>query len=367
MFHGKISIKRVVLGAFAAAAVSLLLPSAAFAGVVEPSGYVGENSDRPHLDRVNIQNELDATGSVTLKSGETYYLRSTLHVSGNMTIEAEGATIICKGGIARNCDKEYYGALNSLTIHGGTWKFVDTKGYTKSSFQFINAKNIKMSDMKIYCTNYEGHAIELIGCKGVTIDNCDIPAQGKPKKDSVEEMIQMDVAAKETAPTIYQYHKNLINGATCSNVTITNCKIKGNRGVCANKNGDYYNKFHDKITIKNCEITGMSTEALVLYNVKNFTVEKCKLITKKKSSTDNKSSGIHVGIYGSGKLGKFTIKNNTIKGYKQAVLVWSESGSRYKKGTITSNKLYASKKKNTLYIWGVKKLSKKKNKNYKNK
>ncbi len=355
----------------AAAALCLFFSQKAHAGVVEPSGYIGESSERPHLDRVNIQTELDKTGKVILEKGKTYYLRSTLHVGGNMTIEAEGATIICKAGAVRNFDyggsNKFYGEINGLTIHGGTWKFVNSKGYDKSSFQFINGSNIRMSDMDIRCTGYNGHAIELIACKNVTIDNCNIPAQGKPQTNSVEEMIQMDVASKATCPTIYQYKPELIRGGTCKNVTISNCTIKGNRGICANKTPEFYNKFHDNIKILNCKVTGMSTEAVVLYNTRTVTVRNNTLICKSKKTTVNNNylTGLHISVYGGGKLKNITIKNNKIKGYTQAVMIYSDKGTRYKKTTITGNKLYSNSKNDTMRLYAVGKASVKKNKNYK--
>ena len=53
-------------------------------------------------DTANIQQELDTMGVAILKKGSTYRLNKSIILRDNMTIKAEGATIICERPIAYN-------------------------------------------------------------------------------------------------------------------------------------------------------------------------------------------------------------------------------------------------------------------------
>ena len=71
-------------------------------------------------------------------------------------------------------------------------------------------------------------------------------------------------------------NEKLVKGQTCSNITIKDCEISGGRGVCANyasKENKYLGKFHDKIIIENCKITGETAEGVALFNTLNSTVK----------------------------------------------------------------------------------------------
>ena len=72
-------------------------------------------------DSANIQAELDSMGVAILKKGETYRLKNSLVLKNNVTIKAEGATIICEKPIAFNIPEGTgYNALSNVTIIGGT-------------------------------------------------------------------------------------------------------------------------------------------------------------------------------------------------------------------------------------------------------
>ena len=74
-------------------------------------------------DSYAIQQELDSLGVVTLKKGGAYRLEKSIVLRSNMTINAEGATIICERPIAYNIpDETDYNSLSNVTIIGGTGK-----------------------------------------------------------------------------------------------------------------------------------------------------------------------------------------------------------------------------------------------------
>ena len=312
------------------------------AGVVKANGST---------DSYNIQQELNETGSVTLEEGSTYILYDSLVLSSNMSIEAEGATIICEKPIAFNIpEKTDYKAAADISINGGIWKS-ETDGYYASSFKFTHASNIKLTNMKIRAANLSGHSIELVACKDVVIDKCDIAGLGS--SDSMtEEAVQIDIASSVTAPFLggspfrTDLADKLWNKAGCKNITIKNSKIVGNRGVVANhtkNDGDAINSIHENITLTNNKITGLKGEGVVLFNTKSATVKNNKIKSLRKGIADAYTVGLHITTFSNDKaLNKavFKISGNTIHGGRQALMVYSHSGIKFGKAIIEKNKFF---------------------------
>ena len=312
------------------------------AGIVEANGST---------DSYNIQQELNKTGSVTLEKGSTYRLYDSLVLGSNMSIEAEGATIICEKPIAFNIpEKTDYKAATNISINGGTWKS-EADGYYASSFKFTHASNIKLTDMKIRAANLSGHSIELVACKDVVIDNCDIAGLGS-SESMTEEAVQLDIASSVTAPFLKgipfrtDLANTLYNKAGCKNITIKNSKIVGNRGVVANhtkNDGDAINSIHENITLTGNDITGLKGEGVVLFNTKSAVVKKNKIKSLRKGMADAYTVGLHITTFSNDKaLSKavFKIIGNTINGGRQAVMVYSHSGIKFGKAIIEKNKLF---------------------------
>lgn len=323
-------------------------------------------------DRQAITAELEKTGSVKLAAGEDFYWK-TLNVKSGWSIDATGATIHCTGVVIDHAwTATNYNSLKNVTIKGGKWVSTSKKGYTASSFHFTHAQNITLQDMDIRCSNYEGHSIELVACKNVTIKNCTVIPKGSPKSDSVEEQIQIDIATGTTFPRIKG--TKYANGATCSNIKILNCTVKGGRAVCANyaKNEPQYHKnYHSNITVKNCKLTGVTSEALALFNTVSATVSGNTIISKAPRGRGNYASGLHFYVVGKNsamsKKGKLVISKNTIKGATRALLVTAVSSASYGNIRVENNKLYckSGKKDACLIDNRHKKLVYNKNKDYK--
>ena len=312
------------------------------AGVVEANGST---------DSYNIQQELNETGSVTLEKGSTYRLYDSLVLGSDMSIEAEGATIICEKPIAFNIpEKTDYKAAANISINGGTWKS-EADGYYASSFKFTHASNIKLTNMKIRAANLSGHSIELVACKDVVIDNCDIAGLGN-SESMTEEAVQLDIASSVTAPFLRgipfrtDLADTLYNKAGCKNITIKNSKIVGNRGVVANhtKNDkDAINSIHENITLTDNNIIGFKGEGVVLFNTKSATVKNNKIKSLRKGKSDAYTVGLHITTFSNDKtLNKavFKISGNTVYGGRQAVMVYSHSGIKFEKAVIEKNKLF---------------------------
>ena len=305
----------------------------------------GDKSGRE--DYKAIMNALAEDGDVILEDGSTYYIKATLWVENNQSITATGATIISKTGAFRNKPSQLnYKSIKGFTVDGGTWKNMDPAGFKKAFIQFSHGSNITIKNATVYC-NYEGHAIELIACKNVLIDNCNVKAVGKCKSTSAEEQIQIDVATPRTAPTIGSYGAKYVKGQTCQNITVSNCTVVGARGICANlcKDEKYKGKFHKNIVLTNNKVTGMASEAVALFNVVGATVENNTIVTKSKRTTTAYSVGLHIAMFGKAPTtmnkAVYTIQGNTIKGGRQGVFVYSHSSSKFGKVIAKNNKCYA--------------------------
>lgn len=343
--------------------------------VVEAATIVPASGDTSgKTDYKTIMAALEEDGDIILEADSTYYIKATLWVESNQSITATGATIISKSGAFRNRPtKTNYKSIKNFTVDGGTWKYIDKDGFKKSFIQFSHGSNITIKNATVYC-NYAGHAIELVACKNVLIDNCVIKALGKCKSNSVEEQIQIDVATSKTAPTIGDYGKKFVKGQTCQNITVSNCTITGARGVCANfaKGTSYTDKFHKNIVIKNNKITGVSAEAVALFNVVGATVENNTIVTKSKRTSTAYSVGLHIAMFGkapsSMNKATFKVNNNTIKGGRQGFFVYSHSSSKFGKIIAKKNKCYAKAGKDKALVIhqnSIKKKTLSKNKTYK--
>ena len=340
----RVNIKKSLLGAglILAAVLFLRKSETVRAGVVEANGST---------DAYNIQKELNETGRVTLEKGRTYRLYDSLVLGSNMSIEAEGATIICEKPIAFNIpEKTDYKAAADISINGGIWKS-EADGYYASSFKFTHASNIKLTNMKIRAANLSGHSIELVACKDVVIDNCDIAGLGS--SDSLtEEAVQLDIASSVTAPFLQgvpfrtDLADKLYNKAGCKNITIKNSRIVGNRGVAANhtkNDGDAINSIHENITLTGNNITGLKGEGVALFNAKSAIVKNNKIRSLRKGKSDAYTVGLHITTFSNDKALKkavFKITGNTIYGGRQAVMVYSHSGIKFGKAVIEKNKLF---------------------------
>lgn len=341
----------------------------------EPALIEASGDKTGTLDYRNIRDTLKEEGHIILESGKTYYIKATIWVKSNQSITATGATIISQTDAFRNKPtKTNYNSIKNFTVDGGIWKNVSKTGHKKTMVQFSHARDITIKNATIYCA-YTGHAMEIIACKNVTIDSCKLIPLGKYPSNCVEEQLQIDIATPKTAPTLKKYGSQFVKGQTCQNITVTNCTITGARGLCTNyaaKEKKYQNKFHKNVVIKNCKITGKTSEAVALFNVIGATVENNTIITKSKRTGTAYSVGCHIAMFGkapsSMSKAVYNVNNNTIKGGRQGFYVYSHSASKFGKIVAKNNKCYAKAGKEKA-IWldhnSVIKKTLKKNKMYK--
>ena len=131
-------------------------------------------------------------------------LTNVVYLGSNTTIIADGATIVMtskdKGILSNKPEAVNYRALTNVKIQGGTWEITDKKEAC-SVMTFSHGSNVTIDGVMIL-SNYQSHAIELIAMKNTTVQNSTLKVQGRKKKKSVEEALQIDVAAPKTAPVL---------------------------------------------------------------------------------------------------------------------------------------------------------------------
>ena len=329
----------------------LFFPMQVRAGIVAPSGTISNQ------DVNNIDHELDATGYVRLQQGATYYLSHFIPINSNSTIDARGATIVIYKGAVRNDTRNYqtgYNSMSNIRITGGRWISAHKEGCPGTTFSFAHSQNITLKDMDIRSTNREGHAIELVACKNVSISNCIVMGQGTSAKNSIEEMVQIDMATPHNAPFL---RKEFQNGLACQNIWIQGCIIRGSRGVAASyakKDPAYLKRYHNHITVKNCTLIGDTAEGLTLFNTINVSIKNNRIISYSKRTNSAYSSGCHITLFGNipaFSKGKISLKNNIIKGGRSGFQICSHKKTRYGTLIIKNNKICAKKgKKRALLI-----------------
>ena len=368
-------LKKIQYGLFLFVCAAVLTGMPVRAGLVKSvKGGSGEKSDYKA-----IKKELEKTGYVRLAKGETYNLGShVLHVKSNWTINATGATIKGSNCILLNIpERTGYKAISNFHVKGGNWISSKKNGVKKSAIKISHGKNISFTNMNIRWCNLNNHSIELVGCKNVKIKGCHIDGLGKGESDSVEEAIQIDLAAPETAPFLEDYRakaRKLWDGAPCDHVVIDKCWVRGCRGICANfaakdaKAGrkQYLRMFHRNITISNNTIVGVKSEGLALFNVLGSKVRKNKIYSHSSRTSTNYSNGCHYVLIGKVPAGsrRFTVKitGNKIYGGLHALAFNSQSESSYDKVVIEKNKLHCKIGRNSaLSVNRVKRLVRRKN------
>lgn len=276
----------------------------------------------------------------------TVKIDRVLWVGNNKTIIANNCTIVQTTDkspvMLCQVKRTNYKNLENLVVQGGTWK---TKtGNENITFRFEHANNLKFKNCKIY-THYNAHGIELIACKNVIINSCQVLAVNKhASSTSLEEAIQLDVATTRTAPSV---GTKFANGAACQNIKINKCTVKGSRGICANRCVDDANKsiqMHTNIKVINSDITGTSSEALVLHNAVGYKVIGNKIVTENTRYSTPYSNGINVEIFGYSSISsKYsnTISSNKIYGAKNSIHIATNTSSKYGTTTVSGNKLYS--------------------------
>lgn len=326
--------------------------------------YKGSTPSNVNLNSLNYLLKGNKKKTIVIPKGSKFTVNGVLKPGNNTTIIATGATITGKkkSNLIFAAPNK---ALKNLTIKGGTWKSPDKGGRVGGgifAFSFVNGLKI---DGVTCSANYHGHAIEIIACKNVTVQNSKITAIGKCPKDPktcLEAQLQIDIATKSTAPKVAEYGSKYVKGQTCENVKILNNTVTGARAVELNwtnsEGGKYKNKFHKNIVVKGNKITGTSSEGLAFFNVIGGEISNNTIKTKttRKQANESYTIGVHVAVMGKAPASlaksKLLINNNTIYGGRNGIHFKAyfnqdetECISKLGNVTVSDNKVYCRKGK----------------------
>lgn len=105
--------------------------------------------------------------------------------------------------------------------------------------------------------------------------------------------------------------------------------------------------------IKNNVITGETAEALALFNVIGAVVQGNKITNNDRNTEESYSVGLHIAMFGTAppamRKAVIYVKNNTVKGGRQGIFVYSHTSSQFGKLVMQKNKCYAKAGKEKAY------------------
>ncbi len=312
--------------------------------IVMPSG-----STAGTIDRQKARAAQAACNQITFLPGFTYYLDSCIYSTSGLRMIANGATIIMtkRTGIIWDKDKGKPGYIPmNIYIEGGYWKVMANKQPRKITImQFIHSQGVTLKNMRVV-TDFAMHIVELIAVKDVLIDGCTFEMAAKHYyPDDKNEAIQIDFASGGANATSAYPDK-----AACSNVTITNNKLKFFRGVGTNVNAGKkeYKVTYKKITISGNTITSAKGEGIYATNIKNLTaknnifygnISKPALATRKLSGTTAAPLAVKRATVNTLKKGATVVKGTKDKAGKITVTINGKKYSYNKSGTTYSVKV----------------------------
>lgn len=274
--------------------------------------------------------------TVKIKKGSNFKVDAPLRPGNNTKIIATGSTItITKRGSKTKQDLIFptpkatnYNSFKNLTIQGGKWRSYQKDGYTGGLIALAHGQNIVLDGIDVNA-NWEGHAIEIMACKNVTIKNCKIWSIGKLSSTSKEEALQIDLATKKSTPQVATFGSKYVQGQTCENVTVENCYIDGARGLCASYNnsedGKWLGQYHKNITVKDNVIQGRTAEAVALFNTVGATVTGNTLVSH--STNAKYAAGFQAALFGTAPTeagmdaSTLDIENNMVYGDEEGIEV----------------------------------------------
>lgn len=315
-----------------------VLFSAMFTMISLGTAFAAETTVAPSGDKTgvtdykNIRDALAEYDEVKLEDGGYYYIggKSTdgvvygaINVDSNTTIYAQGATIrqLNPGkGILKTTASATaggYDAMENVKIIGGTWIGNKSKSAEHSLIKFFHGKNIEIRDA-VFRDIYDGHLLELAGCKDVTITGCYFGGT-YGGSSTTDEAVQFDNCTKGcvTLNSDTQY-----DGTSCQNIVFENNEVVFPRTVGShNTNGEGKGKFMRNITIKNNKLAATADTGLLIFNWYDSTISgniisgvNCgvDVVTFFKGSTKDYTGGLEAAKKNNTKPYQVVIKNNKI-------------------------------------------------------
>lgn len=236
----------------------------------------GDSENAAMDDRKAIQDTINAAvsvgGGTVLVPAGAYPIKDTLSLYKNITLLlAPGAVIVRNGPLSAffiNGDKgaSYggYSGHGNITVSGGTLE--GNQANIERRFNFFSlghGENIKLANMKMLdLLTY--HAIEINGCRKVTVENCIIDGfrvdseynASNPGRRS--EAIQLDMMLDNSVFGPFGAY----DSTTCSDITIKGCTFRNwDRGIGTHTGANGYK--HENIKIIDNHFEDLSGEGVI--------------------------------------------------------------------------------------------------------
>ena len=164
-------------------------------------------------------------GNLKIKFPNGVYELDTCYISSNTELILSEDTVLTNGNAllfinARPEENKFteYNGHGNITIRNGTIK-------NSHFFSMIHGKNILIENVNIQDIDWD-HAIEIAGCKNVTIKNCIFKGIKTQVSDrQYVEYIQLDQCNKDAFPRFVE-NSLCYDNTPNQSITIVNCKFK---------------------------------------------------------------------------------------------------------------------------------------------
>lgn len=217
---------------------------------------------KPGTSTSEMQKALEKSGYTIQFLKGNHKVTKTLKLYSDTTLELlDGAKIIQYGNspmLSTYADqnKSYnYDAVKNLTICGKGLLYGNGSKVSGTTLSLFHASNVKIFGIGFRKT-YQSHAIDIIACKDVVIEDISFAERIIDKNAAYREEIQYDFAYYSGAP-YYAKSAKVYNGNHCENITIRRCTFK-DANVCIGTHTEANSdKKHKNLSILDCVATGV--------------------------------------------------------------------------------------------------------------
>lgn len=275
-------------------------------------------------DTSALQEALDEAGDdihivIVIPAG-TYYIKKTLYIQSNTTLQLEPGAVIYRSNaglqynMLKTSDSSHtctgygkYTLAHNITIKGGTWNGGNIAKSKKvcNLFYLGHSDTITIENTTIR-NCYGSHAVEFAGVKNATVRNCTFTGFRYGPDKYTSEAIQFDICYKRGSTEWTPGFD--MDKTTCKNILVeNNTIIDYPRGV-----GSHH------------VLKGVPYENVTIRN---------NTMNRSSSSNQNKC---HVGVLLMGTK-NVSVTNNTISSYYYGIMIKQSSGLSVKNNTLKYN------------------------------
>jgi hypothetical protein len=217
---------------------------------------------RPSTPLSKIQEYMVGKGNFVRFTDGNYKISEYLKLFPSTTIYLEKNAVLyrcCQKPIFMpNLDyrKSYkYNAVWNTTICGKGTLIGDGVRVTGSLISLLHSTNITIKDISLKNT-YKSHAIDIGGCRKVSVDNVTFADRIIDEENPYKEEIQYDFCYALGAP-YFPPKSKIYNGNHCEDLIISRCKFSGSNDTIGTHTETSGLKKHKNIRVLDCVAKGV--------------------------------------------------------------------------------------------------------------